>query len=459
MCDLKGNFLDANKNSEKIIGYKKDELIGKSFLKLKLLSPGQITKAAKLLGKNALGLTTGPDEFTLTRKDGSLVVIELSTQPLKIGRKTVVLAMGRDISEQKKAEKAILESKEKAEEISHRLILLNEISNIFLTIEDEDIYGEVIKVIKNYFESKHGFFGYLDQDGALICPSLDASIVSGFNIPGKTVKFPPDKWGGLWSRTLKEKKTFCSNGPFNAPKWHISLKNALSAPILFGSNVIGIILIGNKDTDYTFEDIAFIDNISNFVSPVLQARLQKNLGEIQRKKLENQLVYLSLHDKLTNIYNRAYFEEEIARLQKSRDFPISMISIDVDGLKLINDNLGHNTGDKLLKDCVSAVTKAIRKSDVFARIGGDEFIVILPRTDTDTGKDIIKRINKELGLRSNGNGNLPLCLSIGLATSNKETDLLVETYIRSDKSMYDSKELNREAATAKVKDYLKKIKK
>ncbi len=459
MSDLKGNFIDGNKTAEKIIGYKKEELIGKNFLKLKVLSPGQLPKAAKLLAKNALGLSTGPDEFTLTRKDGSTVIVELSTHPLKIGKRTLVFSIGRDISDRKRAEKATLEAKERAEEINQRLILLNEISNIFLTIEDEKIYGEVIRLILNYFESKNGFFGYLDQDGTLICPSMDSNMRSECRMPGKTNKFPPDKWGGIWGRTLREKKTFCSNEPFKTPRGHIPIKRALSTPIIYGSDAIGIIMIGNKDKDYAFEDITLIENISNFISPVLQGRLQKNLGEAQRKKLEKQLMFISLHDKLTNIYNRTYFEEELSRLQKSRGFPISMISIDVDGLKLINDSLGHNTGDKLLKACVSAVIKAIRKGDIFARIGGDEFIVILPRTDIENGKNIIERINKELALYNNGNRKLPLSLSIGLAASNKNTDLLIDTYIRSDESMYNNKELNRKAAISKIKDYLNKIKK
>ncbi len=458
MSDLKGNFIDGNKTAEKIIGYKKEELIGKNFLKLKILSPGQIPKAAKLLAKNALGLSTGPDEFTLTRKDGSTVIVELSTHPLKIGKRTMVLSMGRDISDRKSAEKANLEAIEKAEEINQRLILLNEISNIFLTIEDKKIYGEVIRLILNYFESKHGFFGYLDQDGALVCPSLDRGMWSGNKRAGKINLFPPDKWGGIWGRTLKEKKTFCSNEPFNVPRGHIPMKRALSTPIIYGNNAIGIIIIGNKDKDYTFEDIILIENISNFISPVLQARLQRNIEEIQRKKLEKQLMFISLHDKLTHVYNRTYFEEELSRLQESRDFPVSMISIDVDELKLINDNLGHITGDKLINVCVSAVKKAIRKSDVFARIGGDEFIVILPGTDQDIGNNIIKRIKKETELYNSKDGNLPLSLSVGLATSHKNTDLLIDTYIRSDEAMYDNKELHKKAVRTKVKDYLSKIK-
>jgi len=101
--DFKGNFVDGNKAAAKLTGYKRDELIGKSFLKLKLLSPKDIPKAAALLAKNALGQPTGPDEFTLNRKDGTQVVAEIRTFPVKIKGKALVLGNVRDITERKRA--------------------------------------------------------------------------------------------------------------------------------------------------------------------------------------------------------------------------------------------------------------------------------------------------------------------------------------------------------------------
>ena len=111
--DLKGTFLDGNKAAEKVTGYKRDELIGKSFLTLKLLSPAQIPKAAAALARNLIGLPTGPDEFNLNKKDGTQVAIEISTHPVKIKGQTMVLGIARDLSERKKAEILLRESEEK----------------------------------------------------------------------------------------------------------------------------------------------------------------------------------------------------------------------------------------------------------------------------------------------------------------------------------------------------------
>lgn len=107
ISDLKGNFINGNKAAERLLGYKKEELVGKSFLKLKLLSLTDIPKAAKLLVKSLRGQPTGPDEFVLKRKDKSKVTVEISTYPVKIKERTLVLGIARDITEQKQAEEEL----------------------------------------------------------------------------------------------------------------------------------------------------------------------------------------------------------------------------------------------------------------------------------------------------------------------------------------------------------------
>jgi PAS domain S-box-containing protein len=110
ISDLKGNFIDGNIASQELTGYKKDELIGKSFLNLNLLQKKDLLRAAKLLARNLLGKSTGPDEFTIIKKDGSKVISEISTHPVKIDRATYVLGVARDITDRKNAEYALLES-------------------------------------------------------------------------------------------------------------------------------------------------------------------------------------------------------------------------------------------------------------------------------------------------------------------------------------------------------------
>ncbi len=113
VCDLRGRFIDGNRAAEKIIGCKKEDLIGKSFIKLKLLPPEQMRQAIRLMAKNKAGKNTGPNEFTLLRMDGSEVYIEVSTVPMKLEGKPVLLGIARDISDRKKAEEALRVSEER----------------------------------------------------------------------------------------------------------------------------------------------------------------------------------------------------------------------------------------------------------------------------------------------------------------------------------------------------------
>jgi PAS domain S-box-containing protein len=98
----------------------------------------------------------------------------------------------------------------------------------------------------------------------------------------------------------------------------------------------------------------------------------------ERKKAEERLRYMSTHDTLTGFYNRTFFEEELQRLATQRIVPVSVIMVDVDGLKEVNDTLGHAAGDKVLRQTASVLLSVFRAEDIVARIGGDEFVVILP---------------------------------------------------------------------------------
>jgi two-component system cell cycle sensor histidine kinase/response regulator CckA len=110
LSDLKGTFIAGNRAAEELVGYGKEELIGKSFLNLKLLPLDQIPKAAALLAKNAMGFSTRNDEFVLNRKDGGQVQVEISTFPLELDGRTVVLGIARNVTDRNKDKKALQES-------------------------------------------------------------------------------------------------------------------------------------------------------------------------------------------------------------------------------------------------------------------------------------------------------------------------------------------------------------
>ncbi|HKJ27700.1 MAG TPA: sensor domain-containing diguanylate cyclase [Anaerolineales bacterium] len=162
----------------------------------------------------------------------------------------------------------------------------------------------------------------------------------------------------------------------------------------------------------------------------------------ERKEAEEKLRYVSFHDALTGLYNRAYFEEEMSRLNESRKFPVTIFSCDLDNLKGINDSLGHDVGDQALKAAAKVLENVFRNEDVVARIGGDEFAVILPYVSEQIGIKVSERISNEIE-RFNQDDNTvglyrPISLSFGSAMVPMGMSLF-EGYKKADEQMYFNK--------------------
>lgn len=158
----------------------------------------------------------------------------------------------------------------------------------------------------------------------------------------------------------------------------------------------------------------------------------------ERKRMEESLKYQSMHDALTGLYNRAYFQEEMQRMDNMRDNPVGLLIIDMDGLKTVNDRLGHLQGDQLIKDAAQLLKSCFRKNDVVARIGGDEFAVILPRTTPEALLDSVKRIQNKVA-EYNRQNEIHMGLSIGQAIRLDASKGMLELYKEADDIMYANK--------------------
>jgi diguanylate cyclase (GGDEF)-like protein/PAS domain S-box-containing protein len=157
-----------------------------------------------------------------------------------------------------------------------------------------------------------------------------------------------------------------------------------------------------------------------------------------RREMEEQLRILSLYDTLTGLYNRTYFEQEMRRLQQSRSAPAGIIICDVDGLKLVNDSMGHDTGDELLRSAAHVIKSCFRDEDMVARIGGDEFAILLPNSTSDLVENSCRRIREATITYNEEHRKMPLSISLGYAVGRKGADVS-ELFKEADNNMYREK--------------------
>jgi len=513
LSDLKGTFTDGNKAAEEITGYTRDELVGKSYLKLKLLPAEQLPRAAALLAKNLLGRSTGPDEFSLIRKDGSIVPVAIRTHPVRVAGQRLVLGIARDISVRKQAEKALQESEERFQDLldnAHDLVqsvgpdgrfrYVNrawldtlgytsaELSK--LTVHDVlhpdfhsryvEIFqllsaGEEIARVEAAFVSKMG--ERIEIEGSMSCRLREGRPVAMRGIlrdvtertrteralherikelsclygisslvekPGVsleeiiqgTVDLIPPSWQypevTCARLTLQGKEYKTRN--FRETAWR------QSSDIAVAGEPAGCVEVCYLEEKPESDEGPFLKEERFLISSIAE-----RVGRIaERRQLEEKLDRMARHDPLTGAYNRhalnEFLERELTR-SKRHNHPIGILLIDVNRFKEINDRFGHAMGDKVLQAVADILQHNVRNSDIVARYGGDEFLIVLPETDGET--DLVKkRILAEVALRNKTNPlqDFPVTLAIGSVHWSPDGETSMEEALaEADRLMYENK--------------------
>lgn len=298
----------------------------------------------------------------------------------------------------------------------------------------EDIAATILAQAKALTGSAYGYVSAMDPN--------TGEYLEGATPPGREEADtwplgpaePADQVSPSWGRAPSVREAFYTNDPASHPAFlglpvdHALPRRCLCVPVRLGEELVGQICVADSDRDYGDRELAALHRLAWFYALA-----------IQRKRTEDALRYLGLHDPLTGLYNRAYFSEEMRRLEGGRDYPITVVSTDIDDLKLINDTMGHRAGDELLKACAAAIRACFRKSDVVARTGGDEFAAILPRTDEQTARSLRQRLLEQIAEHNRERPDLPLSLSWGERTAAGPELPLEEALKLADQNMYGEK--------------------
>jgi diguanylate cyclase (GGDEF)-like protein/PAS domain S-box-containing protein len=509
--DERGCITFGNPVGFTLFGYSPEDLSG-GLTALQLIAPEDRERARDNIRKILRGETGAGNEYIAQRKDGRRFPVAIYSVPIRRqGEPARLRGMMMDLTEHKGVEEELRLSQA-------RLALRNRIARVFLTHPGEEMYAETLGVVLEALKSRHGAFGYINDEGDFVCPSLTRDIWEQCQVPDKSIVFPREAWGGLWGRALTEKRVLVSSGNLRVPPGHIPIERALAAPIFFQEKVIGLLLVGNKAADYAESDRDLLENIALAIAPILHARLERDraeaglrssemryrrlfeaaqdgllilephTGEVTdvnpfltqllgysreeflgrklweigpfpdeaaratfrelrekgysrhdelwlaardgrlipvecvrnvfpvdhreivqcnirdispRKQLEDRLRYLATHDPLTDLPNRELFHDRLSQfLAQARRYQrrVTVMMLDLDDFKRINDSLGHPMGDRVLRAVAGRLSGLLRESDSVARLGGDEFMFILEGVaDPPAAEALARKILTVLG--------------------------------------------------------------
>jgi len=414
--DQNQKIISINPAFQNLFGYRQEEIMGKELDGL-IANPDRPQEAYNITQEVWRG--NAVHEFgKRKRKDGEMVDVEIFGEPIMVNNNRIgVLGLYRDITVEKQAQDALSASEE-------RFRIMFSDSPVALRMEDlspikewiEKNIGTNQRNLKEYIKEHPEDFEYLCAQAKII--DLNDSTLFMFGAKNKE-----ELQSHLHSILSSES--------------HEDVIDIFDA-LLDGETTLEKELVYKRIDGrkiYTITKLSIIPGYEHDWGKVLFS----NMDITERKLAEERLTYISLHDIMTGIYNRAFFEEELARLSKSRSYPISVLVTDMDNLKSINDQHGHQAGDVALQTIAQIVKDCFRAEDIVARIGGDEIAVLLQGMNAEGAQKAKERIQECIREHNQENGtDIPLSLSIGCATA-KQGDLLTDTFKIADTRMYQEK--------------------
>ncbi len=375
-------------------------------------------------------------ELKLRKMDGSAVYCLDSAKLVcdEDGKALYFDCILEDITERKQAEEAL----------KYRLEfekLVSAISSNFVNLPPEQLNEGItyaLREIGRFFAIDRSYVILFSEDGLTYDNPYEWCAPGVESVQEKNRGFPVDRTPWWVNRLRRREIVHIPDTNLMPPEAAADredflsekIKSILAIPFVWEGKVFGCFGLDSiqQNRSWPDDEISLLSVVAELISEALI-----------RHRNEETIRRLSFHDQLTELYNRHYFVNELNRLEQSREYPISIVSADLDGLKLVNDSLGHTEGDRFLIDCSKALKKSLRGSDVLARVGGDEFAILLPNTPGHECERVIDRIRKNIAAYNSGANVLPISISLGYAVSTGREQSLEDTFRRADARMYEAK--------------------
>jgi len=414
--DREHRIVAINPAFQEMFGYRQEEIMGQELDAL-VANPDRPQEAVRIT-EGVLKGSSVHEYGRRRRRDGSLIDVEIFGQPILInGNLSGVLGMYRDITVEKEAQDALSASEERFRRMfsdSPVALRMEDFSGVKRWIAEKTENGQ--KDLHAIFESSPALFSEM-AGLAKIVDLNDASLLL-FQARDKQ-----QLQENLHSILSCESRQTAMEMIYSMLEGVTSLEREMVYQRLDGEKI------------YTITKLSIVPGNEETWGRVLFS----NMDITERKLAEERLTYISLHDMMTGIYNRSYFEEEMRRLDRSRLHPLSVLVGDMDNLKSINDRLGHQAGDFALKKAADIIKDCFRSEDVVARIGGDEIAVLLPGMDSKGAGKAAERIQENIARYNGDNTGIPISFSFGWATAEKG-QLLETAFKEADERMYAQKE-------------------
>lgn len=448
-----GTILDLNHRAAELLGYAREELLFHPIVEVSA-EPNHTTETIRLL---VSGKIIPLYERKLRKKNNEIISVEVIAELVKDagGNALQIQIVARDITERKKAE-----------QITQLRLDLLEYST-FLTAEA--LMTKALDGIERLTDSQISFFNIVDSDQTtLIIQAWSTRTTIEFcNVTGLWRHYNLDQ-AGVWADCVKKHAPVIHNEYLSLPNrkglpiGHTPIIRDMVVPVYREGRVVALLGVGNKPTGYHEVDIDTVSFIADITWEIVQRKraeeelinaheqLSRQLKEIEQ--LQTELREQALRDPLTGLYNRRYLaetlEHELGRC-KRENCSLSVIIMDIDHFKDVNDNHGHQAGDRFLHAIANLIKRDTRDSDFVCRYGGEEFVLLMPGADLDSAA----RRAQELRARCE---DLPLfhekervkiTLSFGVASFPQHGSTSDEVLIKADKALYQSKRNGRNQVT------------